>query len=140
LHLCILHLRFQNVNVKVKLPPQEALQKIAFTITFSTIFKMAVPLEVFAGALHNLLLFDDHAPGDEERALLCNAITDGRSNEQTYPDWPRLDLEQLTRPQMFGYFRLDAEDTRLQSQKNKHVFDRFQNFAHRNYTCTESKN
>jgi hypothetical protein len=89
----------------------------AFTITLLTIFKMAVPLEVFAGALHNLLLFDDHAPGDEERVLLYNAITDGRSKEQTHdPDWPRLDLEQLTRPQTFGFFRFDAEDIRLLSQ------------------------
>jgi hypothetical protein len=67
-HICVLHLRlrFQNVNVKVILLPLDVLQNFAFTITFSTIFKMAVPLEVFAGALHNLLLFDDHAPGDEE--------------------------------------------------------------------------
>jgi hypothetical protein len=44
-------------------------------------------------------------------------LLEGQSTEQTYdPDWPRLDLEQLTRPQTFGYFQFDAEDIRLLSQ------------------------
>ena len=76
--------------------------------------KMAAPNQDFDNNLHNLLFINEFYNNDEEVALLFDVERNRDVREQTYdPLWPKLELDELTRAQAFGYFRFDVEDIRL---------------------------